>query len=569
YKDITLQPGKDETEMNFCWYSNAGNTTCSVQFAKKSDMKGFVFPESAVRYVGVTAVSTGGFYSNKVTVRELKAATEYAYRISDGTSYSPVFFFKTGNSESYNAIFLSDPQIGASGSIADDSLSWKNTLKKVLSKLGNCSFILSAGDQVDYSKSETEYDSFFAPAELKSIPLAPAVGNHDNGAINTLFTYHYDLPNTSAQGTYDYWFRYGNTLYMVLNTNNTNVSVHDVFMGEAIAANPGVKWTILMFHQSIYSSAAHSTEASIVSLRKSLYPVIDKYHIDIVLSGHDHCYTRTYQMMGGTAQKTQTTDSKGGIVNPTGTLYITAGSATGSKYYKIKTAPEAYSAVRMQLNVPTFSNIQVSKDTLTVTTYRVDTMAAVDSYKINKSNNWKYFSDVLNSEWYSTAVNFIASKNIATGAGSKRYYPDATLTRGQFIALLMKAYSIKPDATSSDNFTDAGNTYYTGYLSAAKQMGITQGVGKNQYNPNGQISRQDMVVILYRCLKTLGKLPVSAVHVSLSDFADSNIIAAYAKNAFLRFVSCGAITGSNHKLNPEGVTTRSQMAQIFYNLLPK
>lgn len=57
-------------------------------------------------------------------------------------------------------------------------------------------------------------------------------------------------------------------------------------------------------------------------------------------------------MLDGVAQKAQMFDSKGRIVNPTGTLYITAGSASGSKYYDLKAGLESYAAVRLQLNTP-------------------------------------------------------------------------------------------------------------------------------------------------------------------------------------------------------------------------
>jgi 3',5'-cyclic AMP phosphodiesterase CpdA len=231
---------------------------------------------------------------------------------------------------------------------------------------------------------------------------------------------HFNPPNesatngvTSAGG--DYWFKYGYTLYIVLNTNNTNISTHDSFIGQAIAANPDTTWTIVMFHQSLYSSAGHSTEAPIIELRESLSPVIDKHQIDVVLSGHDHCYTRTYQMLNGTAQTEQPADIQGRMVNPTGTLYITAGSASGSKYYNLNKAPEAYSAVRLQLYTPAFSNILVSDDTITITTYRVDTMEAIDTYTIVKNTATGFF-DVPDAAWYSPAVGFLQQRILSIRA---------------------------------------------------------------------------------------------------------------------------------------------------------
>ena len=462
-KDITFQTGSDESEMNFCWYSNAGNSSCDIRIAKRSDMTGTFFPDFAASYQGTVNAAPSGYYTNKVTVLGLQPCTEYAYRVENGSSYSGVYYFKTEDSGSYHAIFVSDAQIGASGSSSADQASWEKTLSGALGKVSNASFILSAGDQVDYSLSEGQYDDFLNSPLLREVPIATAVGNHENISSSAIDSYHYNEPNESSQyGTTpagaDYWFRYGYTLYMVLNTNDPNVAEHDAFIGQAITVNSDAAWTVLMFHQSIYSSAEHSTDSSIVTLRSNLAPVIDKYHIDLVLSGHDHCYTRTYQMLNGSAQKTQTVNSQGQVVNPTGTLYITAGTASGSKYYNLKSTPEAYAAVRLKPDTSTFSDIAVTADTLSVTTYRVDTMEQIDTYTIEKKTS-SGFIDVPDSAWYSPAIKYVAEKNITNGTDEYIFSPNRSLTRGQCVVLLMKAYSIAPDIKPLANFSDAGNTY--------------------------------------------------------------------------------------------------------------
>jgi|GEM_PF-6292829 len=568
-KDVTLQPGSNEAMMNFCWYSNANSSSCYVQLAKSSDMAGSVFPVTAERFSGAVSTATTGYYSNKVTVKGLSPLTEYVYRVGNGVSYSAVYSFKTEDSGNYNAIFISDAQIGASGNISSDKANWEKTLQATLGNFSDASFILSAGDQVDYY-SESEYDAFLSSPLLRSVPIAPTAGNHENISNSPICSYHFFEPNESAYygatpAGGDYWFKYGCVLFLVLNTNSTDTTLHDAFIGQAIAANPDVTWTVLMFHQSIYSSAEHSTDSSIASLRKNLYPIIDKYHIDIVLSGHDHCYTRTYQMLGGIAQKDQAVDPNGHVVNPTGTVYITAGSASDSKYYDMKTSAEAYAAVRTQLYTPTFSDIAVTGNALTITTYRVDTMEAIDTYTIEKQTS-SGFVDVPDSAWYSPAVKFIAQKGITNGTEYLRFSPDAMLTRGQFVVLLMRAYDIRPDASVADNFNDAGNTYYTKYLATAKRLGITQGVGNNAYFPENNISRQDMFMLMYNALKSLGKLPTGTITKS---YSDEGQIAVYAKAAINAFTASGVISGSQGKVDPIGLSTRAQMAQVLYKLLSK
>ena len=106
------------------------------------------------------------------------------------------------------------------------------------------------------------------------------------------------------------------------------------------------------------------------------------------------------------------------------------------------------------------------------------------------------FKDVAKDAWYARAVSFIAARGITTGTGGSNFSPEAKLTRGQFIVMLMKAYGIAPDANPKNNFTDAGNTWYTGYLAVAKRLGISAGVGSNLFAPEKEITRQEMFTLL-------------------------------------------------------------------------
>ena len=178
------------------------------------------------------------------------------------------------------------------------------------------------------------------------------------------------------------------------------------------------------------------------------------------------------------------------------------------------------------------------------------------------------FKDVASGAWYNKAVSFIAARDITSGTGSGNYSPDAKLTRGEFIVLMMRAYGIASDENPTDNFSDAGNTYYTGYLAAAKRMGISAGVGNNMYAPGNQITRQEMFTLLYNALKVIG-LPQGDSGKTLSDFTDAGQIDSWARNAMTLLVETGTVGGSNGKLTPTGTTTRAEMAQVLYNLLGK
>jgi hypothetical protein len=179
------------------------------------------------------------------------------------------------------------------------------------------------------------------------------------------------------------------------------------------------------------------------------------------------------------------------------------------------------------------------------------------------------FADVSDTAWYSRAVGFIAARGITTGIGNMNYGPLGQVTRGQFLVMTMRAYGIVPDENVKDNFTDAGNTYYTPYLAAAKRLGISDGVGNNLFAPDKKITRQEMFVLLYRTLGIIGGLPSGDSGRKLSSFDDAALFEPWAQTAAEAMVKGGIIRGDGNKLNPAQTATRAEMAQMFFALLSK
>lgn len=177
------------------------------------------------------------------------------------------------------------------------------------------------------------------------------------------------------------------------------------------------------------------------------------------------------------------------------------------------------------------------------------------------------FRDVKASDWFEKAVSFIAARKITDGTEENIYSPGKSLTRGQFVVLLMRAYQLEPMTGSADNFADAGGAYYTDYLAAAKHLGIAEGVGDNRFAPEQKITRQEMFTLLYKSLKLIQELPEAFGSQKLSDFSDEQQIAPWAKEGLSHFVQAGAVSGSNNQLYPGQTASRAEMAQLLYNLL--
>lgn len=177
------------------------------------------------------------------------------------------------------------------------------------------------------------------------------------------------------------------------------------------------------------------------------------------------------------------------------------------------------------------------------------------------------FTDVSTTAWYADAVTFLAARGVTSGTTANTFSPDATLTRGQFMTMLLRAYSISPDPNPRDNFADAGNTYYTNYLATAKRMGLASGIGDNLFAPDREITRQEMFTILYSVLESTSNLPQGNSGKTLADFSDTAEIASWAKDAMTLLVGTGTVSGSGGKLSPTSFTTRAEMAEVLYRLL--
>ncbi len=177
------------------------------------------------------------------------------------------------------------------------------------------------------------------------------------------------------------------------------------------------------------------------------------------------------------------------------------------------------------------------------------------------------FGDVAKQAWYYGAVSFIAARGITDGKGAGSFGPDAELTRGEFLVMLMRACEIKPDSDPSDNFSDGGDTFYTGYLAAAKRLGIAGGIGDNRFGPDRSITRQEMFTLLFNALKVLDRLPRETGGKGLADFSDASEFDSWAREASERLLRADCIGGRDGLLTPRGTATRAEMAQLLYNLL--
>lgn len=509
WTQLSITPGKNATELNFAWYSEKEETLPKVKISKSTDMSNSIEFDGTQSRAVTNKETKIEYVSNKVTVTGLEEDTTYYYSYGTNENWSSPVVINTQSTDSFSFFLVGDPQIGSSlkntptgeteaigqdRSVRNDSFNWNNTIKKALSLVPNVSFMISAGDQISirdkkanneqalaYTENEIEYAGYLSPEPLKSLPVATTLGNHD--AVSGNYSYHFNNPNTSTLGSTvgggNYYYTYGNTLFIMLNTNNTNAEEHKQFIEQAVAESGDVTWKVVTLHQDIYGSGEHSNEPEIAELRYKLVPIFEENDIDVVLTGHDHTYARSKILKGGVKEEsTFLTDDEyeeffdiefesdytelvedekylsylesiedknaietdlsirgENISNPEGILYITANSASGSKYYNNVPRQQAYIANRWQEDVPTFSTINVDNVSLSISTYRTDNMEKIDETVT-----------IIKSVEYGNLVDKI--EEAEAKSAEKEIYTSSTWT--VFEATLSNAQKIAADSDISE-----------------------------------------------------------------------------------------------------------------------
>lgn len=308
--------------MNLAWYSKDKAKAAEVRISTNEDMS------HARSFLGTsktgTVIDDTQYYTNKVSVKDLKPDTTYYYQVKIDGQWRDAQSFKTGNPDDFTFMYVGDPQLGASkgqtssegnkqdGELAtrNDAYNWNKTLNSALSQHPKIDFLVSPGDQInepaeDQSAAkiklqEQQYAGYLSAKALRSLPEATSIGNHDSMTMG--YQNHFNVPNPFTEETnptkagHGYYYTYGNALFIVINANNYNAADHEALIKKAIKANPNTKWRIVVMHQDIYGSGLDHSDSDGILLRTQLTPIYDANKIDVVLQGHDHTYARTYQL---------------------------------------------------------------------------------------------------------------------------------------------------------------------------------------------------------------------------------------------------------------------------------
>ena len=171
------------------------------------------------------------------------------------------------------------------------------------------------------------------------------------------------------------------------------------------------------------------------------------------------------------------------------------------------------------------------------------------------------FTDLAGFDWAKEYIEKLAEKKIVSGTGEKKFSPERTVTREEFVKLICAAFA---DGGSEyrNNFKDvSASDWFAPFVARGVEKGIVKGIAGDRFGTGLNITREDMAVMAFKASGLSQKGDSS----SFSDFSE---ISEYARDAVAAMKEHGIITGrGNNEFAPKAYATRAEAAKIICMLL--
>lgn len=322
---ITADPA---TSIAVTWRNLGDYADGKIQIAEASDWTDF-----AGRARTVAAQKQGISYRNNTpdfhysaVITDLQPDVLYTYRVGHDSVWSGWSQFRTAKKGAapFTFAYFGDPQ--------NDLVRYcSRVFHETFRSSPESRFWLFVGDII----GDPQYDSLWCEL-FESLGCVPAMtpfamvpGNHEypkpkgDEAGKTLVPYwraHYTLPENGIKGLEEtsFFFDYQDVRLIMIN-GNEKLAEQAVWMESLLARNP-CTWTVVAMHHPFYSMGRNRDDRH---TRDAFLPLIDRYGVDLVLTGHDHVYSRSHKLKNGA------------VVGPDekGTVYVV--SVSGSKSYPL------------------------------------------------------------------------------------------------------------------------------------------------------------------------------------------------------------------------------------------
>jgi Calcineurin-like phosphoesterase/Purple acid Phosphatase, N-terminal domain len=375
----TKFPSSEKPDQIMLTWSKDPRTTQSIQWRTNPNIeKGIVKywregydEKNAKEVVAVNSVLEDRLlqndrYVNRYTavIENLEQGITYNYKVGDPetNNWSEIAEFKTAPSSSspFSFIYFGDTH---------KSPHWGELINKAYKRFPEAAFYSIGGDLVSTGLHRDDWDQFFEYSSdvIINRPLMSTLGNHDdqNGLGAGMYTDLFDLPKNSPQNLpeeYTYSFKYGDALFLML-ASTLPIKEQSAWLEDQLK-NSNEKWKIAMFHFPPYSY-----EEDYALIRSEWGALFDKYHVDMVFSGHVHYYMRSKPMYAAKP-----------VIDPAdGTIYIISIAVPNGDRPMTK---EDFVEVRFA-GEHLYQKVDINEDELTFNAYNVEGNV-LDSFKINK-----------------------------------------------------------------------------------------------------------------------------------------------------------------------------------------
>ncbi|MEN8248087.1 MAG: metallophosphoesterase family protein [Bacteroidota bacterium] len=362
----TKFPSSDKPDQIMLTWSNNPETTQSIQWRTNTNSKNGVvrYWESELDKNTYNQVDAGlktmedrmlqnDRYINRYTafIENLKSGTKYNYIVGNPNteSWSDISEFNTApdTSAPFSFIYLGDIHRSPhSGELINNSYT----------RFPDVDFYTQGGDMVGTGLYRNDWDEFFEYSSdvLKNKSLMTVPGNHDDqkGLGAWMYADLFDLPDNGPENIppeYTYSFNYGNALFLMI--ASTLPIKEQTSWIENELKNTDAKWKFVIFHFPPFSA-----DEDYPIIRKNWGSLFDKYHVDIVFSGHVHYYMRSKPMYDEKVVKDPSQ----------GTIYVISVALPGRK---LELPEKDFVDIRYSAGDYYYQKIDITGNKLTYNTY--------------------------------------------------------------------------------------------------------------------------------------------------------------------------------------------------------
>ena len=301
-------------------YLQSGSTDkVTVCFRTTEDASPIVYYGTDRKNLTVSVAGTESVKDHFIDVSGLQPYTKYYYEIKAGDAVlvddADDLFFRTHPTADSN-LKVHGWVLGDCGTANDDQRAVRDAYYNYMGKRAT-DLMLFLGDNAYNIGTDKEYQkAIFEDMyenRLKNTIAWSCIGNHDGYSANSKQQKgpYYDIfhfPKEAecggiASGTEAYYsFDYGNVHFISLDSHESNRSVGGPMYtwAENDLSNTTAKWIVAFWHHPAYSMGSHNSdkEKRLIQMRENFVPLMEKYGVDVIFSGHSHTYERSYMLNG-------------------------------------------------------------------------------------------------------------------------------------------------------------------------------------------------------------------------------------------------------------------------------